>query len=344
MMHIVLAWAAAALALALAIGWAIADPGRVAASTTGSPISFSELLSSEVPRPASADALFGQLCTSRELDAWLTTTTAGLIHQRSEFNRQGISPSSVVLDASMLSGMPSGRGRGLFFVGNGRLPAQHTVALYRCLLVRSDQMTHWQQDGTVSFRHAAFWRAYTLTLTWDSEPHPWHCLPVGDGPSEAGGASDWWREGQLSAAQLEQAHAALEQERLVDWRAFMTQEATSDAVPRGATGWMERPSGEAAGMRRRLLLAAHLINEPMGDDPETISHMLGKPCKAPLLWCGALLQAKTLVEVEAGQELTWCYGASYVRDNYATGRACDGRTRDTARIRMRAPGASNARL
>ena len=72
--------------------------------------------------------------------------------------------------------------------------------------------------------------------------------------------------------------------------------------------------------------------------------MLGKPCEAPLLWCGALLQAKTLVEVEAGQELTWCYGASYARKGYTAGRACDGRNDDDTRSRMRAPGASNAQL
>ena len=339
MLTMAIALATAALALALAIGRARSGPS-VAAS--GTRISFSALRSSDVPRPASADALFGRLRPSRELDTWLTTATAGLVHQRSEFNRQGVSPSNVVLDSSMLTGAPSARGRGLFFVGNGRLPAQHTVALYRCLLVRGDQMSRWQHDGTVSSRHARFWSAYTLTLTWDGEPHPWHCLPAGDGPPEAGEASDWWSEGRLSAAQLEQAHRAIDAEQLVDWRAFMTQEAASDAVPADATGWTARPPGEKAGMRRRLLLAAHLINEPSGDDPETISHMLGKPCEAPLLWCGALLQAKTLVEVEAGQELTWCYGASYARD-YTAGRACDGRTSD-ARSRMRAPGASNAHL
>ena len=161
----------------------------------------------------------------------------------------------------MLTGVPPERGRGLFFVGNGRLPAQHTVALYRCLLVRTEQMRRWELDGTLSYRNAQFWRAYTLTLTWDGEPHPWHCLPAGDGPTESGEARGWWKEGKLSATQLEQAHRALNAEHLVDWRGFMTQEAINDAVPAGATGWTARPSGEMAGMQRRLLFAAHLINE-----------------------------------------------------------------------------------
>ena len=48
-------------------------------------------------------------------------------------------------------------------------------------------------------------------------------------------------------------------------------------------------------LRRRLLLSAHLINEPVGDEPETISHLLGSPCAAPLRICGAVLQAAAVV-------------------------------------------------
>ena len=104
-----------------------------------------------------------------------------------------------------------------------------------------------------------------------------------------------------------------------------------------------------------MLLSAHLINEPTGDEPETISHMLGAPCAAHLSWCGATLaltltltltlplhlpltrcgatlQAKTLVEVHAGMELTWCYGKGYTRA-YTAGRACEARE-DDVRDRM----------
>jgi len=82
----------------------------------------------------------------------------------------------------------------------------------------------------------------------------------------------------------------------------------------------------------QVLLSAHLINEPTGDEPETISHMLGAPCAAHLSWCGATLQAKTLVEVHAGMELTWCYGKGYTRA-YTAGRACEARE-DDVRDRM----------
>ena len=60
--------------------------------------------------------------------------------------------------------------------------------------------------------------------------------------------------------------------------------------------------------------------------------MLGAPCAAHLSWCGATLQAKTLVEVQSGMELTWCYGKGYKRA-YTAGRACDSRE-DDVRERM----------
>ena len=62
-----------------------------------------------------------------------------------------------------------------------------------------------------------------------------------------------------------------------------------------------------------MLFNGHLINEPSGDEPETVSHLLGQPCAPPLRWCGAVLQAKTLVELRAGTQLTWCYGDGYER-------------------------------
>ena len=52
----------------------------------------------------------------------------------------------------------------------------------------------------------------------------------------------------------------------------------------------------------------------------------------PLTRCGATLQAKTLVEVHAGMELTWCYGKGYKRA-YTAGRACEARE-DDVRDRM----------
>ena len=101
---------------ALAFGWL----ARGHSQTTGQPPeatrhSFQNLQSGGLARPASTD--------SPDLEAWLTTTRDGLIHQRSTLARQKVSPSTVVFDAAISvetnPGMagPSGRlaeaGRGL---------------------------------------------------------------------------------------------------------------------------------------------------------------------------------------------------------------------------------------
>ena len=237
---------------ALAFGWL----ARGHSQTTGQPPeatrhSFQNLQSGGLARPASTD--------SPDLEAWLTTTRDGLIHQRSTLARQKVSPSTVVFDAaisvetnpgmawpaqaagwprlaeawgslghdlelreafsggqlaqvsaslfstkaSMLHGADAARRRGLMYIGNAPLPARSTVALYRCLLIRSDAYAEMVRDGTVS---AAFWRRYAIAMSWPPEPQQWHCLPAGDLPGEGG---DWWRLGELSAAQIRQGREAL---------------------------------------------------------------------------------------------------------------------------------------
>ena len=103
----------------------------------------------------------------------------------------------------MLHGADAARRRGLMYIGNAPLPARSTVALYRCLLIRSDAYAEMVRDGTVS---AAFWRRYAIAMSWPPEPQQWHCLPAGDLPGEGG---NWWRLGELSAAQIRQGREAL---------------------------------------------------------------------------------------------------------------------------------------
>ena len=105
---------------ALAFGWLARG---MHSQTTGQPPeatrhSFQNLQSGVLARPASTD--------SPDLEAWLTTTRDGLLHQRSTLARQKVSPSTVVFDAAIsvetnpgMAGQrgPSGRlaeaGRGL---------------------------------------------------------------------------------------------------------------------------------------------------------------------------------------------------------------------------------------
>ena len=326
---------------ALAVGWLArgGERGQTAAHPPqATRHSFQDLRSSSVARPSRTD--------SPDLEAWLTTTREGLIHQRATLARQKVSPSTVVFDASMIPGADAGRRRGLMYIGNAPLPARSTVALYRCLLVRHDAYAEMVRDGTVA---TAFWNQYAIAMAWPPEPRQWHCLPAGDLAGEGG---DWWRMGELSADQLAKAREALRSQVVVDWRASHTQEVSANDVAPDAKGWSESaatspasaassPASSASSasasppsssLRRKVLLSAHLINEPTGDEPETISHMLGAPCAAHLLWCGATLQAKTLVEVQSGMELTWCYGKGYKRA-YTAGRACDSRE-DDVRERM----------
>ena len=91
-------------------------------------ISFADLQSASMPRPLSED--------SPDLEAWLTSTTDGLIQQRTACGRQGITPPTIVINSSMLPGAHGSRRRGLFYIGNAPLPARSTAALFRCLLVR----------------------------------------------------------------------------------------------------------------------------------------------------------------------------------------------------------------
>ena len=80
---------------ALAFGWLARG---MHSQTTGQPPeatrhSFQNLQSGVLARPASTD--------SPNLEAWLTTTRDGLIHQRSTLARQKVSPSTVVFDAAI---------------------------------------------------------------------------------------------------------------------------------------------------------------------------------------------------------------------------------------------------
>ena len=79
---------------ALAVGWLVVR-GEHSQTTGQSPEatrhSFQDLQSGSLARPASTD--------SPDLEAWLTTTRDGLLHQRSTLARQKVSPSTVVFDA-----------------------------------------------------------------------------------------------------------------------------------------------------------------------------------------------------------------------------------------------------
>ena len=182
---------------ALAVGWLAR--GESSQAPAQPPVatrhSFQGLRSGSLARPTSTD--------SPDLEAWLTTTRDGLVHQRATLARQKVSPSTVVFDASMLPGADAARRRGLMYIGNAPLPARSTVALYRCLLVRHDAYAEMVRDGTVS---PAFWRRYAVAMSWPPERQQWHCLPAGDLPGEGG---DWWRLGELSAAQFRQGREAL---------------------------------------------------------------------------------------------------------------------------------------
>ena len=182
--------------------------------------------------------------------------------------------------------------------------------------MRGDLYAELAREGELD---ADYWHEYAVALSWSGEAHRWHCLPVGELP---GGGMSWWRQGALSSEHLDEARRALAARVLVDWRVSTTQ---------------DRPP-------RTMLFNGHLINEPSGDEPETVSHLLGQPCAPPLRWCGAVLQAKTLVELRAGTQLTWCYGDGYERRGaYSAGRACRGRPADVTE-RMRAPGGMDATL
>ena len=147
---------------ALAVGWLARGGERgqtVAHPPQATRHSFQDLRSSSVERPSRTD--------SPDLEAWLTTTREGLIHQRATLARQKVSPSTVVFDASMIPGADAGRRRGLMYIGNAPLPARSTVALYRCLLVRDDAYAEMVRDGTVS---TAFWNRYAIGMAWPPEP------------------------------------------------------------------------------------------------------------------------------------------------------------------------------
>ena len=78
----------------LAVGWLVVRGKH--SQATGQPPeatrhSFQDLRSGSLARPASTD--------SPDLEAWLTTTRDGLLHQRSTLARQKVSPSTVVFDA-----------------------------------------------------------------------------------------------------------------------------------------------------------------------------------------------------------------------------------------------------
>ena len=261
---------------ALAVGWLArgGERGQTAAHPPqATRHSFQDLRSSRVARPSRTD--------SPDLEAWLTTTREGLIHQRATLARQKVSPSTVVFDASMIPGADAGRRRGLMYIGNAPLPARSTVALYRCLLVRHDAYAEMVRDGTVA---TAFWNQYAIAMAWPPEPRQWHCLPAGDLAGEGG---DWWRMGELSADQLAKAREALRSQVVVDWRASHTQEVSANDVAPDAKGWSESaatspasaassPASSASSasasppsssLRRKVLLSAHLINEPTGDEP-----------------------------------------------------------------------------
>ena len=82
---------------ALAVGWLAR--GESSQATAQPPVatrhSFQGLRSGSLARPTSTD--------SPDLEAWLTTTRDGLVHQRATLARQEVSPSTVVFDASMLA-------------------------------------------------------------------------------------------------------------------------------------------------------------------------------------------------------------------------------------------------
>ena len=147
---------------ALAVGWLArgGERGQTAAHPPqATRHSFQDLRSSSVARPSRTD--------SPDLEAWLTTTREGLIHQRATLARQKVSPSTVVFDVSMIPGADAGRRRGVMYIGNAPLPARSTVALYRCLLVRHDAYAEMVRDGTVA---SAFWNQYAIAMAWPPEP------------------------------------------------------------------------------------------------------------------------------------------------------------------------------
>ena len=76
--------------------WTWPKPGGRSMEAVATRHTFNDLRSGSLERPTSVD--------SPDLEAWLTTTREGLLHQRATLARQRVSPSTVVFDASMLPG------------------------------------------------------------------------------------------------------------------------------------------------------------------------------------------------------------------------------------------------
>ena len=196
------------------------------------------------------------------------------------------------------------KGHGVFYAGSAPLPAGTVVSLYRCLLVRSDVMRAWRDEGVVSKEAWRFWRRYTVEVSGDEDGRhlwrdQWQALPVGD--VGALDSPSWWRHGELSERAVGRALEAINARRLVDWR---------------------RPAHSPS--LGTLLFNAHMINEPSDDAAENVEGLHGSRCAESaeeVRWCGAVLRAKTSRELQPGQELLWCYGEGYERD-YRAGATC----------------------
>lgn len=184
------------------------------------------------------------------------------------------------------------------------LSAATLVALYRCLLIRVDRYNAWRANGTIDDGADLFWRNYTIELRFDDLPdRKWLCLPVGD----AEGTAQWWQIGRLRKQSLGAALEALNMKVLVDWRLQYDPHIVS--AP-------QLPSG-------RLQALAHLFNEPSGASAPNVNVRAHGAfhCGSKRSVCGIALASETVRNVEAGEELTWCYGADFLR-HYEVSSAC----------------------
>lgn len=209
------------------------------------------------------------------------------------------------------------KGLSVFYAGPQVLKKDTVVGAWQIFVVREDLVDEWIESGELAntTEVQTFWETYSIEHKYEGEEHRWFSFPVGERPG-----AKWHAYGALTHQQLAHARDAFNSMTLPDWM--------NGVVRR------DRETGDGQkGSWQYLPYVGHLMNEPSTDEPRTIGPMSGeRGCSfvdassnegEEVRACGGVLEASTMMDVQPGAELAWCYGGTYKRQ-YNLGTACSG--------------------